>query len=77
MLIVEYASVIWSPYTNCDKNVLEGVQRKAARFVCIDFSTYSSVTSMLNNLKIEGLSQVLLCSIKLFLNSYICTHLEQ
>ena len=71
--IVEYASVIWSLYTNCDKTVLEGVlQREVVRFVCNDFSTYSSVTSMLNNLsgtlwKIEGLSQDLLCSIKLFI----------
>ena len=57
--IVEYASVIWSPYTNCDKTVLEGVQSKAAhlftQFACNDFSTYSSVTSMLNNLKWNSL----------------------
>jgi len=49
--IVEYASVIWSPYTNCDKNCLEGMQRKAVRFVYNDFSSYSSVTSMFNQLK--------------------------
>ena len=52
--IVEYASVIWSSYTNCDKTVLEGVQRKATRFVCNDFSTCSSMTSMLNNLELSG-----------------------
>jgi len=48
--IVEYASVIWNPYTNCDKVTLEGVQRKAARYVRNDFSCYSSVISM-NNLQ--------------------------
>ena len=62
--IVEYASVIWSPYTNCDKTVLEGVQHKAARFVCNDFSTYSSVTSMLNNLKWTALLEYLDCDIR-------------
>jgi len=49
--IVEYASVIWSPYTTSDITALEAVQRKAARFVCNDFSSYSSVTAMMNNLK--------------------------
>ena len=48
---VEYASVIWSPYTTCDITVLEAVQHKAARFVWNDFSSYSSVTAMMNNLK--------------------------
>ena len=34
--------------TNIDK--LERVQRKAARFVCNDYSMYSSVTNMLNRM---------------------------
>jgi len=38
--IVEYVSVIWSPYTNCDKVILEGVQRKASRYVHNDFSCF-------------------------------------
>jgi len=48
--IVEYASVIWSPHTSHDKTILEGVQQKAARFVCNDFSSYSIVSSMLDKL---------------------------
>ena len=34
---------------------LEAVQRKAARLVCNDFSSYSSVTDMMNNLKWSSL----------------------
>jgi len=34
--IMEYASVIWSPYTNSNINTLEMVQRKAAHFVFSD-----------------------------------------
>ena len=52
---VEYASVIWSPQTTCDITALEMVQRKAARFVCNDFSSYLSVTEMMNNLKWNSL----------------------
>ena len=39
---VEYASVIWSPYTTCDiaAAALEAVQCKTARFVCNDFLSY-------------------------------------
>ena len=43
--------VIWSPYTNCDKVILEGVQRKAAQYVQNDFSRYSSIKSKPNNLQ--------------------------
>jgi len=55
LYIVEYASAIWSPYTTSDITTLEAVQCKAARFVCNDFSSYSSVTAMLNNLKWNSL----------------------
>ena len=34
---------------------LEAVQHKAARFVCNDFSSYSSMTAMMNNLKWNSL----------------------
>jgi len=55
--IVEYASVVWSPYTKADITRIEMVQRRAARFVYNDFSSYSSVTSMLNKLNWESLEQ--------------------
>ena len=52
---VEYASVIWFPYATCDITALEVVQHKAARFVCNDFLSYSSMTAMINNLKWNSL----------------------
>ena len=47
---VEYASVVWSPYTKDNINKIEKVQRRAARWVTNDYSSYSSVTDMLSNL---------------------------
>ena len=48
--ISEYACVVWSPYTLTNIDKLEKVQRKAARFVCNDFSMYCSVTNMLHSM---------------------------
>jgi len=48
--IVEYASVVWSPHTQALKNLLEMVQRKAARFVFNSFARNSSVTALLEKL---------------------------
>ena len=53
--ILEYASAVWSPYTKADKYKLEMSQRKAARFVYNDYSSYSSVTNMLQQLNWESL----------------------
>ena len=39
---VEYASVVWSPYTKDNMNKIEKVQRRAARWVLNDCSSYSS-----------------------------------
>ena len=47
---VEHASAVWSPYTKENINKLEKVQRRAARWVSNDYSSYSSVTDMLSNL---------------------------
>ena len=47
---VEYASVVWSPYTKDNINKIEKVQKRAARWVANDYSTYSSVMDMLSNL---------------------------
>ena len=33
---MEYASVIWDPYYNSDRDKLESVQRRAARWVLSD-----------------------------------------
>ena len=48
---VEYALiVVWSLYTKDNINKIEKVQRRAARWVTNDYSSYSSVTDMLSNL---------------------------
>jgi len=53
--ILEYAVTALAPYTQWNINKLEGIQCWAARFVMSDFSTYSSVSTMLSNLKWETL----------------------
>ena len=52
---LEYASAVWSPYTKENINKIEKVQRRAARWVSNDYSTYSSVTDMLSNLGLWSL----------------------
>ena len=51
--ILEYACVVWSPYTITNIDKLERVQRKAARFVYNNYSMYSSVTNMLNRTTLQ------------------------
>ena len=48
---VEYALAVWSPYMKENLNKIEILQRRAARWVCNDYSPYSSVTDMLSNLE--------------------------
>ncbi len=48
--ILEYGHTVWDPYQKNHIATLEQVQRRAARFVTGDYSTYSSVTSMLDTL---------------------------
>jgi len=47
---IEYASDVWNPYYNNDKNKLESVQRKAAGWVFSDCRRTSSVSSKLQQL---------------------------
>ena len=47
---MEYAAQIWDPYTKDNIQLLEAVQRRAARFVCNKYSRHESVTSMLQDL---------------------------
>ena len=55
--IMEYASAIWDPTTAYNINKVEGVQRKAARFVDGDHRTTSSVTKILKDLKWSTLQE--------------------
>ena len=47
---VEYASTVWSPFTQTYINKIEMVQRRAVRWVNSNYSTYASVSSMLDSL---------------------------
>ena len=52
--MLEYASVVWSPFTQFNIDKIEKVQCKAARFVFNHYYRYSSVTNMFNYLKWES-----------------------
>ncbi len=49
--LMEYAAPVWDPYLSKHKKQLEAIQRAAAHYVKSDYSSYSSVTSMLNELE--------------------------
>ena len=55
--IMEYACIIWEPVTQKNIRELEMVQRRAARFVTVDYRTTSSVTQMLDALQWTELQQ--------------------
>jgi len=54
---MEYASVIWDPYTKADSNKLEKIQRTAARLILSSYSYKTSVTSLLQQLQLESLEE--------------------
>ena len=59
---LEYASIVWNPYTSSDTNLLEAVQNRAARWICAtwDHATYSwskSSHTCLSELKWPSLAQ--------------------
>ena len=41
---------MWAPYAQNNINAIEAVQRRAARFVFNNYSTYASVSNMIANL---------------------------
>ena len=47
---VEYASTVWDPYTKQNKDRVEMVQRRAARYVLNCYERTASVTEMLKQL---------------------------
>jgi len=55
--ILEYASCVWDPYTQGNKDKLEAVQRRAARFVCNKYHRTASVTDMIDHLGWPSLEQ--------------------
>ena len=54
---LEYASCVWDPHQSTYIDNIEKVQRRAARWVCSDYSPLSSVTSMLDVLGSKTLEQ--------------------
>ena len=55
--ILEYASTVWSPYTNSSIYNLEMVQQRAARFITNTYSPWASVTEVLDHLNLPTLEQ--------------------
>ena len=55
--ILEYATSACDPYKQSSINKLEGVQRRAARFITGDYNTTSSVLEMISNLGWETLQE--------------------
>ena len=49
-LILDYASIFWSPHTQKNIQVLESIQRRSVRFVFKNYSPYDSVSDMLTKL---------------------------
>ena len=52
---LEYASIVWDPAQSNHKSALEGVQRRAARWISSDYGRQSSVTGMMAKLGLETL----------------------
>ena len=54
---MEYSSVVWDPHLQKDKDALEHIQRRAARWITSDHSPYSSIRIMLSQLGLENLDE--------------------
>ena len=55
--ILEYSSSVWDPYQQKDIDLLERVQRRAARFVLRRYRNTSSVSAMIKDLGWPSLQQ--------------------
>jgi len=53
--ILNYAATVWSPHTQYYINKLEAVQKHAAHFIVSDYRRLSSITSILNSLKLKSI----------------------
>lgn len=54
--VLEYASPVWSPYKHMEINQIEGIQKKAVRFICRRYDRYFSPSSTLSSLNLAPLS---------------------
>ena len=61
-LQLEYASTVWSPYTQTYAHKIEMVQRSAIRWTLNIYSSYDSVSQMQTNLGWRSLDQKSPCA---------------
>ena len=54
---LEYASVIWDPYTKKNIKAIEMIHCRAARYVTNRYKRYASVTEMLRELQSDSLEE--------------------
>ena len=47
---------MWAPYTQNNINAIKAVQRRAARFIYNNYSSYASVSNMIANLRCNSLA---------------------
>jgi len=52
---LEYSTPAWNPHLDKDVQSLEMIQRRAARFVCSNYSRFASVSTMINELGWDSL----------------------
>ena len=52
---MEYSATVWSPHTVQDITKLEKVQCRAARYIFNDYSSFHSVSAILNQLNWHSL----------------------
>lgn len=53
--LLEYADVLWDPHTQVDINHIEGVQKKALRFIYNAYGRHVSVTNLLRQSELQTL----------------------
>lgn len=53
--LLEYASVVWDPYTKTNINKLEKIQKKSIRFVYSSYSWHTSATALVHKANLESL----------------------
>ena len=56
-LLLEYCHAVWDPCQQSSKQVMEKVQKRAARFACNEYSRSASVTNMMKRLGWERLER--------------------
>ena len=60
--MLEYASIVWSPYLVTLIDKIEAVQRRSVHFILNDYSRTSSVTSMMESLNLPLLESRRICN---------------